>query len=545
MVMGPQHRKDSRSGSASVEKSALEKKLAECGEISHALLEKLPSLTDIVVATDRETREDIGRRLTECEMALASEAGALHAARGAVPAPESRKLSQDLERRQGYLADLRTRAGDLFAHNDTLPVHVQMVSKPQSAELLTGFHAYREKFWRALYEVPGVQQIAMHQLRRIRDGEAQPSAVLHRAAVGQPDEKALRKDVTEVLADVAEVMGKKVRGKALADRVSTIATLLMRAPLDAGDLSELVITLRSQANRLADLEIALKCAHGSIRSKAAVADPGFPEWKALSAEFGGGAVVARAIVARVDKAQEPYVRIKQYLTTANLPFVQRIVMMNRRFQPLAGDMTQEGAIGFMRALDKFDPKSGFALLTYAGFWVKQRAFRSFEQQDGVVYLPTRLRAPLMKLSEQIPSDIRGDEAALARRIGVKLGELQSLIPFTRRAASLDASIKGTELVLGDTITTRGTGEYVAEVPQHDREEQRQRIAEALRTLLPREREIVIKRFGLDGQGERTLEHLAKEMGVTKERIRQLQNRALDHLKFGSAKEGLARLAEDI
>lgn len=545
MAMGPQHRKESRPTASPSDADVLTKEVRERGEISRALREGLPTLTEIVVATDRDLRVEIRRRITECENALAAEGHVMEAFRKVAPPAESRKLSQEFERRLEYVKDLSTRAEALFGYTDQVPVRVPVTSKAQVVELVTGLHRYREGFWRALYEVPGVQRHVLEQLRPVRDGEVRPSAILHIASVGEPNEKALRKEVSEVVAGVDALIARKPRAHERASRLSAIASLLMRTPLDAEDLSELAMALRAKANELAELEIALKCAHRGLRSPAAMADPRFAAWREGAAEFGGGAMVARTVVARIEKAREPYVRIKQYLTTANFPFVQKLVGKHQRYQSLTGDMMQEGAMGFMRALDKFDLKSGFALLTYAGFWVKQRASRGYERQAGVIYIPNRLRAPLAKLSEEISGSLRANPAALAKKIGVKPTELEVLRPFTQRTASLDSTIHGTDRALGDTISSRGMHEVEVGEHQADRESYRERIATALRTLDPREQAILIKRFGLDGQGERTLEVVAREMGVTRERIRQIQNRALKYLQTGPAGKEIERLADDM
>ena len=545
MMMGPQHRKESRPSVSLSDTDVLTKEVRERGEVSRALLERLPTITEIVVTTDRNLRVEIRRRITECENALAAEEHVMQAFRKVAPPSESRKLSHEFERRLEYVKDLSTRAEALFVYTDQVPVNVPVTSKAQVVELVTGLHRYREGFWRALVEVPGVQRLVLEQLRTVCDGEVRPSAILHCASVGEPNEKALRKEVSEVVAGVDALMARKPRAHERASRLSAIASLLMRTPLDAEDLSELALALRSKANELAELEIALKCDHRGLRSPAAIADPRFASWREGAADFGGGAMVARTVVARIEKAREPYVRIKQYLTTANFPFVQKLVGQHRRYQSLTGDMMQEGAMGFMRALEKFDLKSGFALLTYAGFWVKQRALRGYERQAGVIYVPSRLRSPLAKLSEEISGALGANPAALAKKIGVKPTEIEALRPFTQRAVSLDSTIHGSNMALGDTISSRGIHEVEVDEHRHDRESYRERLAVALRTLRPREQDILIKRFGLDGKGERTLEVVAREMGVTKERIRQLQNRALEYLQAGPAGREMKRLAEDM
>ena len=545
MVMGPQHRKESRPSVSLSDTDVLTREVRERGEVSLALLERLPTITEIVVATDRDLRVEIRRCITECENALLAEGHVVEAFRKVAPPSESRKLSQEFERRLEYVKDLSIRAEALFVYTDQVPAHVPVISKAQVVELVTGLHRYREGFWRALVEVPGVQRLVLEQLRQVCDGELRPSTILHCASIDKPNEKALRKEVSEVVAGVDALMARKPRANERTSRLSAIASLLMRTPLDAEDLSALALALRTKANEFAELEIALKCAHRGLRSQAAISDPRFAAWRECAAEFGGGAIMARTIVARIEKAREPYVRIKQYLTTANFPFVQKLVGMNHRYQSLTGDMMQEGAMGFMRALEKFDLKSGFALLTYAGFWVKQRASRGYERQAGVIYVPSRLRAPLAKLSEDISGALGANPAALAKNIGVKPKELEALRPFTQRVASLDSIINGTEMALGDTISSRGINEGEVDEHQHDRESYRERLDAALRTLDLREQEILIKRFGLDGKGERPLEVVAREMGVTKERIRQLQNRALEYLQAGPAGREMKRLAEDM
>ena len=545
MVMGPKHPKVSRSNVVAPDAAALERLALERAELSRLSLEKLPSLTELVVATDRGTRASMRRSLSECDGALHAEESALRALRAVKPAAYVRKLAQDFERRRDYLADLSARASELFAHSTTLPVSIPVTSKSQTAELLTGMHEHRAVFWRKLYEVPGVQAFALARLRHVVEGEGHPSSVIHCGTLGRPDEKVLREEARKVVADVDALMSKSSEGEAKGARLAEIASALLRAPLDSAELSEQLLVLRSKANELAEREISLKCAYDSLRSRAAMNDSRFWEWQKLCDEFGCGAMDARTIIAGIERAHEPYVRIQQYLTTANFMFVQKLVGMTRRYRPLMGDMIQEGAMGFMRALDKFDLKSGFALLTYAGFWVKQKASRGYERQANVISIPDRLRVPLAKLSEDVSGDLRRDPSLLAKRIGVKLEELEALLPFISRALSLSSTIIGTGRVLGDTISKTGFHEAAVDEHPEDREVVREQLATAVGTLMHRERDVLIRRFGLDGKGERTLQEVADELHLSKERIRQIQGRALEDLKNGPGAGELERLFEEM
>ncbi|MEY4669622.1 MAG: polymerase sigma factor RpoD [Pseudomonadota bacterium] len=545
MGIEPQHPRPQRFRATSDELRALEREVGKLSDISRKLIEGLPSITQVVIATEPRVRATIRRSLVACDEAHKAEQNALDILKGRGSSEHVRRLSQDFEGRRKYLKDLVSRAEDLFVCGKEFPAHVPITSKAQVVELLAGLHEYRALFWNKLYQVPGVQRFALERLRQVGNDEVQPSYVLHYGSIGKPNEKSLRKVVREVVARVDERMAEKVSADAKRSQREEIALLLMRAPLDPADLSEQLLTLRAWATELADLEIALACSHGSLRVRAVKADPRYAQWRELSDVFGGGALVAREMVARLTKAQEPYVRIKQYLTTANFSFVQKLVSNSKRYHSLATDMMQEGALGFMRALDKFDPKSGFGLLTYAGFWVKQRAARGFETQAPLIYLPNHVRTVLKKVSADLSQGQRPDLAASAKRVGAQEEELQALLPLTYRAVSLDSNPIGSDTPLRDYISDRGNGSPQSDEFPEDRANYRERMLNALQTLEPRERAILILRFGLDGKGQRTLVEVAHEMKVTRERIRQLQNRALEYLKEGPAARQLQQLVEDM
>jgi RNA polymerase sigma factor (sigma-70 family) len=545
MVMGPQHRKETPPANKSTQNREALENVRELTEISRALFEKIPSLVELVVTTGREAWESSRQRLSKCEKALEDEGAALQASRGAIGKDDYRALAHEQEWRRDHVRDLRVRADALFAHGQKFPPHIPITTKAQVSELLGGLHHYREIFWRALYEVPSVQRFALEQLRKVTKEGLQPSTIIHHGSVEKPDEEALLRNATKVVQKVERLLAKQPTGRAKLPHRAAIASVLVGAPLDPAVLSEQLVTLKDTANKLADLEIGLKCDHGSIRGRGAHRDPRFAEWRELSEGFGGGALVARETVANLVKAEAPYARIKQYLTTANLPFIQKIVGRGQRYRSLTGDMIQEGALGFMRALDKFDPNGGFALLTYAGYWIHQRASRGYERQVGIIYVPNRMRAPLARLSEEPSRSLGQDAPAVAKRFGVQRDDVEALIPLARGMGSLDATIQGTELSLGANLPDHRTEEPEVEVRNLDKGVFRERLLAALQSLTEREREILTLRFGLDGNGERTLSQVAEVIGVSRERIRQVQDRAIDFLKNGPTREQLERLSDDI
>jgi DNA-directed RNA polymerase sigma subunit (sigma70/sigma32) len=134
---------------------------------------------------------------------------------------------------------------------------------------------------------------------------------------------------------------------------------------------------------------------------------------------------------------------------------------------------------------------------------------------------------------------------LAKKIGVKPEELAALIPFTSHTLSLSSPITGTERTLGETLSTSVLKEVEIDEYPDDLVIFRQRLTAALGTLTHKERDVLTKRFGLDGKGERTLQEIADDVGLTKERIRQIQNRALEYLKNGPAAAELERLVREM
>ena len=549
MVMNPQHQKHSRAESkkiAAVDSAELELELARLTATSRQMMERLPSLLELVVVTDSSQRKALRDAIALCEKAVDAEDVALRSLRCIVPGKRSVAIKahgDDLSERRSFVSALAHRADQLFLIGKQFPTEVKIVSKVQTGELLNALHAYRDEFWKALYAVPAVQRFALEELRQVASTELTPSFVIHYASAGKANESALKEAATKVVQTVDGLLARKASCK--EGTREKIAAELLKTPLDPGVLSEQVTVLRSNAGKLADLEVGLKCTHCSIRSKAARNDLRFAEWRALADEFGGGALYARRIVSTIERVQEPYVRIIKYLTTANFPFIRNVVARKHHYRDLTEDMIQEGAMGFMRALDKFDPKSGFCLLTYAGYWVTQKVARGHERQATLIPVPKRLHSALSKLTQDPGQGRHSGDAGVAAELGVKPADVKALIPFTYGIASLDKNIRGSERRLGDVVPDREPQSGEFDIDILDRATFRDRIAQVLATLPERDQRILSKRFGLDGKGERTLKEIAQELRVTRERVRQIQEKALEKLREGPRGRELLRLADDL
>jgi RNA polymerase primary sigma factor len=241
----------------------------------------------------------------------------------------------------------------------------------------------------------------------------------------------------------------------------------------------------------------------------------------------------QALVRVLRKRRLAYQRVRRQLAEANLRLVVSIAKNYRnRGLPFA-DLIQEGNRGLMRAVDKYEHRRGFKFGTYATWWIRQGVQRALADHARTVRVPCHQIGMLAKI-ERKRSELAaatGKEpttAELSAAVGIKEDETRSLRVVGRQPVSLHDPIGGDgERSLEDFLSDGGTpnpGEHV------DRRLLSERINEVLRSLAPREREVIELRFGLKDGTPRTLDEVAKQYGITRERIRQIEARGLCKLR---------------
>jgi RNA polymerase primary sigma factor len=223
---------------------------------------------------------------------------------------------------------------------------------------------------------------------------------------------------------------------------------------------------------------------------------------------------------------------KRRLIESNL----RLVMSITRRYTKAGvpllDLIQEGNLGLIRAVEKFDYKMGFKLSTYATWWIRQSITRALADQGRTIRLPIhvaeqvrKVRRARRQLGQRLNRAPTTEE--IARESGFTPTRVDELFELVADPVSLETPVGDGESLYADLLEDEGAASPDRESADTSRALE---LAAALSTLEPRLAHVVTRRFGLDGEKPQTLEELGAEMGVTRERVRQIESRALRELR---------------
>jgi RNA polymerase primary sigma factor len=427
--------------------------------------------------------------------------------------------------RTGAQAEAGKRASPGFAHGSeavggTLENYLRSIrdlpvlSWPETVALAETIEAQRTEFLRTMYSIPATARGILERWRE-RKARGHVTAALS-AGYRDGTGRDWGRQIDAVLAELERM---------LAQRERLTASRSQRAPRQRAALEARI------EDRLAGAGIAFEVVFDiylEFLEASRVRDRG-----RLGYRLGLDASAARERMKRAQRAIHRLDEAKQTFVRHNLKLVVKCAKEYRNMGVPFIDLIQEGNLGLIRAVEKFDHRRGFKFSTYAVWWIHQSMIRVIQNHSRTVRVPShmydlqlRYRRVDRELRRRYGRDPTRKE--LARELGMTLEALERLEATKKPIASIHALVPGTDsLALEDLLEDEGVEEPSEEI---ELREVRRELEDLLEDLNPRERSILEWRFGLQDDSVLTLEEIGKRIGLSRERVRQIQARALGRLR---------------
>jgi RNA polymerase primary sigma factor len=256
------------------------------------------------------------------------------------------------------------------------------------------------------------------------------------------------------------------------------------------------------------------------------------EYRYIEVETGFKADMLKQLYEEITKARKLVTEARDEFITRNLRLVISVAKhyLGKGLSFL--DLIQEGNIGLMRAIDKFDYKMGCKFSTYATCWIKQSITRAIMDQAKTIRVPVHIMElynSIVKISRTLVSE-NGREPLteeIAQRLGVSADKVQSVLETVQDTVSLQTPVGDDDTTLGDFI-----GDNSSVSPYHNVEQNMiyEQTLKILKTLAPKEESVIKMRYGIGTDKDRTLEEVGRYFSVTRERIRQIEAKAMKKLR---------------